>query len=202
MQPPTRSSARGTRGHLPSPHLHHFVHCSVFDSDRHVGTPWWHPSPPPPPNTCVQSNLLPVPPPIGPYARPTSGGSDVCRCGVRGRPWRCPSAPPVLCCPISRCNISGLGGAAGGGLMSVVGVHFSVSLSGSSARCWCSPCCPTPPHLQSPGGADPSGLFPPPTEMGAGSKPGPTLRAERGSDMGGEIKGLYQGWPGGFWVWV
>lgn len=86
--------------------------------------------------------------------------------------------------------------------MSVVGVHFSVSLSGSSARCWCSPRCPTPPHLQSPGGADPSGLFPPPTEMGAGSKPGPTLRAERGSDMGGEIKGLYQGWPGGFWVWV
>lgn len=113
VQPPTRSSARGTRGHLPSPHLHHFVHCSVFDSDRHVGTPWWHPSPPPPPNTCVQSNLLPVPPPIGPYARPTSGGSDVCRCGVRGSPWRCPSAPPVLCCPISRCNISGLGGAEG-----------------------------------------------------------------------------------------
>lgn len=46
--------------------------------------------------------------------------------------------------------------------MSVVGVHFLVLLSGSSARCWCSLCCPDPPLIcRVPGVQRPLQQFPP-----------------------------------------
>uniref|UniRef100_A0A8C3GGA4 Phosphatidylinositol 3-kinase regulatory subunit beta n=1 Tax=Cairina moschata TaxID=8855 RepID=A0A8C3GGA4_CAIMO len=209
-----RPGAAQSRATPPPPTLlHHLLRLFVVRftpacGPSAPGTPWGHPRgqpgggrPPPPPRSHLTHvyRLTYYPCPSAPRflrSPPFWGGCAVCRRGAGGSLG--PGPRRFCAAPYHTCNIAGFGGGVwaggggaagwggwGGGLVSVFGVHFSVSLCGSSAQCQarCSPCrClshvappPPPPSARSWGGRNRGWGAPIPHRFGfQGANPAPS----------------------------